>query len=158
MEENIKVKKITIDAENGFEVLKELSNALEGLKEGLVNNAKLPEKTRRKLRLFDVGSSVYAHLHPEFSQFPNMLDILSEEELEKLTQMLTELDKFLEAKYDQLRNTDEEDLKEGKEESEAYKKAMEQLGKDTTDAFMDALKMAEDLAIKEEAAENGEDK
>lgn len=147
MEENIKT--ITIDAEDGFEVLTALSNALEGLKEGLVNNEKLPEKTRRKLRLFDVGSSVYAHLHPEFSNFPSMVDILSEEELEKLTQMLTELDKFLEAKYDQLRNT-----------SEAYKKAMEQLGKDTTDAFMDALKMAEDLAIKEEAAEaeNGEDK
>jgi hypothetical protein len=158
MEENIKT--VTIDAEDGFEVLKTLANALEEIKEDLVNNTKLSERTRRELKLLDVGSSVYAHLHPEVSQFPKMLDILNEEELEKLSQMLTELDKFLEAKYEQLSNTDEEDLKVAEEEAEAYKEAVKQLEKDSADAFADALKKVEDLVIKEEAAEaeNGEDK
>ena len=158
MEENIKT--ITIDAENGIEILNTLTNALEGLKDCLINNEKLSERTRREIKLLDVGSSVYAHLHPGTSKFPNMLNILNEEELEKLSQILTELNEFLEAKYDQLSNTDEEEIKVDKEDAEAYKEAMGQLEKGTKDAIADALKKAEDLMIKEEAAEaeNGENK
>lgn len=56
---------------------------------------KMSKNMEKRIDLYDVASTLYAHLHYETDMLPSIAQIMSDEEIEKLTELIRNVNDFI---------------------------------------------------------------